>query len=355
MSVSNNNFDAILKVVATDLVREDAEYAQAIDTSNTVVSEKTLRKVRRRIKNYDKSAWWSELPLACRRAVAAVLVVCTMSFALCMSIDGVRAEIVNTVLEWHDKFVSVFYVAEEIPLERIEVYKEPSLQIAGSERTVLSQSNTEYSICRQDIDNLKIEVVDSSDSWRYDILLAYDNNIIMFDNLTDSMFSRDSEGVDTVICENVGVLYKREDSFIYEDSQSGQVKRCDLDGGNQTVLINEDVAYFYVTEEYIYYTVEDNREIGINEGEQTLNINVSPIMRVDRNGENKETIYTPDFNNDFFIIISDFIVEGRYIYTTYDRYEKNTDGKWVGDSSKTHSNYLRYDTETGETYYFNFD
>ncbi len=212
-----------------------------------------------------------------------------------------------------------------------------------------------YSICRQDIDNLKIEVVDSSDSWRYDILLAYDKKIVMFDNLTNNMFSRDIYGVDTIICENIGTLFKKEDSFIYRDLQSGQVKKCDLDGGQQSVLIDEDVTYFYVTNEYIYYTLNDNREIGINERDQSFNVNVSSIMRVDCNGENKKTIYTPSFNDDFFILFSDFIVEGRYIYTTYDWYEKNDDGKWVGDSSKSYGNYLRYDTETEEIYYFNFD
>ncbi len=146
MSVSTDKFDALLKIAAVDLVRKDVEYANSLDTSSTVVSEKTLRKVRRRIKNHDKGAWWNELPLACRRAVAAVLIVCTLSFALCMSVEAVREQIVNTVLEWYDKFVAVFYVAEEVKLEKIEEYREPTLQIAGSERQVLLQLDTEYSV-----------------------------------------------------------------------------------------------------------------------------------------------------------------------------------------------------------------
>ena len=146
MSVSTDKFDALLKIAAVDLVRKDMEYANSLDTSSTVVSEKTLRKVRRRIKNHDKGVWWNELPFACRRAIAAVLIVCTLSFALCMSVEAVREQIVNTVLEWYDKFVAVFYMAEEVKLEKIEEYREPSLQIAGSERMVVSKAELEYSI-----------------------------------------------------------------------------------------------------------------------------------------------------------------------------------------------------------------
>ncbi len=194
MSLSNNNFDALLKIAAVDLVRKDAEYANSLDTSNTVVSEKTLRKVRRRIRNYDRGAWWSELPLACRRAVAAVLIVCTMSFALCMSIDAVRREIVNTVLEWYDKFVAVFYVAEEVKLEKIEEYREPSLQIAGTEKLVTSQSDTEYSIMYMSGDEL---------------LMIYDQHLI-----SDNSFDIDREN--NCVQENIKINSRDALIFVYD-------------------------------------------------------------------------------------------------------------------------------------------
>ena len=109
MNESNNNFDAILKIAAQNLVKKDLELAQSIDTSNTFVSKKTLNKVRRRIKNYGQNSRWSEIPAVCRRIVAAVLIVCTISFAMCISVKAVRAEIISTILVWYDKFVSIFY------------------------------------------------------------------------------------------------------------------------------------------------------------------------------------------------------------------------------------------------------
>ena len=170
MNESNNNFDTILKIAAKNLVEKDLELAKSINTSNTVISKKTLNKVRRRIKNYEKSSWWNEFPIACRRIVAAVLVVCTMSFAMCLSVKAVRTEIVNTILEWYDKFVSVFYVTEVIPPNIIEVYREPMLQISDTEKEVLIQSKGTYQIVYLKNDDISIQyhqsiLTDESKDW----------------------------------------------------------------------------------------------------------------------------------------------------------------------------------------------
>ncbi len=146
MNGSNNGLDAILKIAAKDLIAKDLEYAHSIDTSQTVISEKRLKKSRRAIKNYEKQSLWLELPLACRRVVAAVLIICTMSFFLCLSVEAIRAEIANTIIEWYEKFVSVFYVTQIEAPDTIEEYREPALQIAGTERQVILQGDMSYQI-----------------------------------------------------------------------------------------------------------------------------------------------------------------------------------------------------------------
>lgn len=141
----SNNLGNILKTYAQNKIRQDLEFARSIDTSKTVVSQKTLRKVRAEIRNYDRKSMWNELPLACRRIVAAILVVCTISFVMCLSVEAIRSEIVNTIVEWYDKFVSVFFVAETPP-DEIEVYKEPTLQLEGVEKVVITKDSTLYDI-----------------------------------------------------------------------------------------------------------------------------------------------------------------------------------------------------------------
>lgn len=144
MNASDPNLDVLIKAAARDLLDEDLELFHCIDTSKTKMSDKAIKRIRRKIRNYDRESWWSSVPLACRRAVAAVLVICSISFGFCMSITAVRAEIVNTVMKWYDKFVAVFYVAEQTPPSVIEEYREPMLQLAGTERQVFQQSVSDY-------------------------------------------------------------------------------------------------------------------------------------------------------------------------------------------------------------------
>lgn len=146
MNASDPNLDELLKASAKDLIEEDLELLHSIDTSNTDISPKVIQRVRRTIKNYDKVSWWESVPVACRRVVAAVMVVCTLSFGLCMSVQAVRAEIVSTIMEWYDKFVAVFYVAEETPPSTIEEYREPMLQLTGTEKQIIQQGPIDFVI-----------------------------------------------------------------------------------------------------------------------------------------------------------------------------------------------------------------
>lgn len=146
MNASDPNLDALIKAAARDLLDEDLELFHSIDTSKTKMSDRAIKRIRRKIRNYDRESWWSSVPLACRRAVAAVLVICSMSFGFCLSVAAVRAEIVNTVMKWYDEFVSVFYVTEQTPPSVIEEYREPMLQLAGTERQVVAETDQLYQI-----------------------------------------------------------------------------------------------------------------------------------------------------------------------------------------------------------------
>lgn len=146
MHALNAEFDAVIKVAARTLLDEDAEYARSIDTSDTVISKKAFNRIRHKIKRFDQVSLWSMLPLSCRRIVAAALCICTIAFCVCMSITPVRAELAKIWMQIYEKFASVFYVSEKMPPEFIEEYKEPRLQIAGTEEQVLLQSDNCYII-----------------------------------------------------------------------------------------------------------------------------------------------------------------------------------------------------------------
>lgn len=146
MGVYNYVFDAIIKTSAEELIEDDVKLLHSIDTSNTKISKKIDRKVRKRIKKYDKKSLWAELPNCCRYAIAALLIFCTLSFGLCLSIEALRSQVIDIFVEWCDKFVSVFYVSEHIPPNTIEEYREPKLQLAGTNYQVILKTDKIYQI-----------------------------------------------------------------------------------------------------------------------------------------------------------------------------------------------------------------
>ena len=146
MKISDHKLDALIRAASDELLEDDVNYAKSLDTSTTQISDKTIRRIRRNIKNYDKEPWWNSIPFSCRKIVAAMLVLCTISFGMCLSVTAVRAEIAHTILEWYDKFVSVFYVTDETPPSTIEDYKEPLLMLAGTEKQVIEQNLANYFI-----------------------------------------------------------------------------------------------------------------------------------------------------------------------------------------------------------------
>ena len=143
MSLSkNSNMDALIMSAAHVLIDDTAEYMRAIDTSNTVISKKLDKRIRRRIRQNTTENYWSMVPVGMKKAIAAVLVFCTISFATCMSVEAVREDMWNTILKWYDKFVTVFFVTDATTPNVIVDFREPTLQLAGTERIVEMQTNT---------------------------------------------------------------------------------------------------------------------------------------------------------------------------------------------------------------------
>lgn len=143
MSLSkNSNMDALIMSAAHVLIDDTAEYMRAIDTSDTVISKKLDKRIRRRIRQNTTENYWSMVPVGIKKAIAAVLVFCTISFATCMSIEAVREDMWNTILKWYDQFVAVFHITDATTPNIIEDFREPTLQLAGTERIVETQTDT---------------------------------------------------------------------------------------------------------------------------------------------------------------------------------------------------------------------
>ena len=127
--------DAMLYVAAKQAgSRELEELAQADPTL------KLSRRVKRRIIRRAKHNGSTILTYA-KRAAMIALVVMSAGFMALLSVEAVRADVWNAVVEWYEKYFDVSYGDDAVSApEVILEYREPRGGIEGYTRTEISRS-----------------------------------------------------------------------------------------------------------------------------------------------------------------------------------------------------------------------
>lgn len=224
MSKGNSNLDALIVSAAHVLVDDAAEYMRSIDTSETVISKSLDKRVHRKIRKHKRDHWWNSVPVTCKKVVAAIMVFCTISFAMSMSVEAVREEVWNTILEWYDKFVAVFYVTDETPPSVIEEYKEPTLQLAGAEKQVVVQNKA---------DHVVLYFING------ERFMSYQQKVI-----TENTVNLDSENctkTDLYIGEYIACLFTYDDgirNITWHDNEYAYIISCDLKEIDISILVD---------------------------------------------------------------------------------------------------------------------
>ena len=101
-------FQEFMRVAAKACLDTDAAAFEALDTSDTVISRKTERKIQRMIRNGIQNNVGTFKVL--KRLAAACMIICTVLFGISMSIQPVRAAFRDAILSWYDEYIRVFFV-----------------------------------------------------------------------------------------------------------------------------------------------------------------------------------------------------------------------------------------------------
>ncbi len=123
---NDRNLDALILAASDVLIDEDVEYLNSIDVSKTVISPKLDRRIRRRIHRESRKESMAKLMSYTRRVAAVFLVICSISFVLCMSVEAIRTRIWGTILTWFDDHVEIDFVDSANSTTGITAYREPS-------------------------------------------------------------------------------------------------------------------------------------------------------------------------------------------------------------------------------------
>lgn len=126
-----DNLDLLLYAGASYAGEKEAELFNDIDTDVTL-SEKEdkriYRKLKRQISYYEKHENYSPVLENLKRVAVVVFVILSVSFVGALSIEAIRVDIYNAVIEWFDKSYRISFDEEsDIPTDRILEYKEPKL------------------------------------------------------------------------------------------------------------------------------------------------------------------------------------------------------------------------------------
>ena len=126
-----DNIDLLLYAGASYAGEKEAAWFNDVDP-NITLSEKAdkriYRKLKRRIAYDEKRENYSPILENLKRVAVVVLAILSISFAGALSIEAVRVDIYNAIIEWFDKSYRIsFEEKPEVATERILTYKEPKL------------------------------------------------------------------------------------------------------------------------------------------------------------------------------------------------------------------------------------
>ncbi len=139
-----DKLDALIMLAGDVLIEKDVAYARALDTTGSIISKRVDRKIKQNIKIAFLSHEYLRGWVVTKRVVAALLIACTILFASAMSIEAVRTNFWNAIVEWFDDYISLKFIQPIIySTKNTADFKEPAYLPDGYE--VTDRFDTDYS------------------------------------------------------------------------------------------------------------------------------------------------------------------------------------------------------------------
>jgi len=143
----NDKIDALILLSGNALVRKNLELFKNTDTSDVVRPKSLDRKVQRSINKENRRKEYGSFYVFAKRCAAAVLIVCTVSFAIAMSIPPVRAAFFDSIVKFFEEYLTVAYVREGTAPEVIEEVRDIKPFNEDWEQDIVLNSNNIYTAC----------------------------------------------------------------------------------------------------------------------------------------------------------------------------------------------------------------
>lgn len=173
--MKNDCLDAMILMSANVLAEKNSDELLKTDTSDTArpkyLDRKIKRIIRRERRKREYGSWYPVL----KNTAAGILIACTVTLAMVMSVEAVRTALWETIMKWFDDYISIAHVTEDEVPTSIETRMQPTVYPNEWESEISGDTEAIYSV-RYSCDG-KLMVL------YYQSLLNDENNWLDNDNI----------------------------------------------------------------------------------------------------------------------------------------------------------------------------
>ena len=167
--LKNDKLDALIIMSGDVLIKKNYELYQNTDVSGVIKPKSLDRRVIRNINRENRKKEYGNLYKYLRRCAVLILVVCTVSFAVMMSVEAVRSAVWNAIIEFFDDYLSISYVMDSEVPDKIEQKSEPEIGRPEWEKQVVADNNSMYVVVYREngekIITYMQRVIDENNTW----------------------------------------------------------------------------------------------------------------------------------------------------------------------------------------------
>ena len=167
--LKNDKLDALIIMSGDVLIKKNYELYQNTDVSGVIRPKSLDRRVMRNINREKRKKEHGNLYKYLRRCAVLILVVCTVSFAVMMSVEAVRSAVWNAIIEFFDDYLSISYVMDSEVPGKIEQKSEPEIGRPEWEKQVVADNNSMYVVVYREngekIITYMQRVIDENNTW----------------------------------------------------------------------------------------------------------------------------------------------------------------------------------------------
>lgn len=139
--IKNDKLDALILLSGNVLVQKNIELFKNTDTTDVVRPRSLDRRVQHSINKENRRQEYGSFYIFAKRCAAVILVVCSVSFAIAMSIPPVRAALWNAIVRFFEDYLSITYVSEAPAPEVIEEIRDIKPSREDWEKKVVEDSS----------------------------------------------------------------------------------------------------------------------------------------------------------------------------------------------------------------------